>query len=86
MSRRKTYKIQGRRKEAEELGVQVMEMNKRVLGSEHPSTPISMSNLALTWKELGRDADAIKLMDKCVLLHRLVLGVDYPILCLPLKH
>jgi hypothetical protein len=49
-----------------------------VLGTEHHSTLTSMNNLAFTWKELGRDAEAIKLMEKCVLLRRLVLGVDHP--------
>jgi Tetratricopeptide repeat len=44
----------------------------------HPHTLTSMNNLAFTWKELGRDAEAIKLMDKCVLLRRLVLGVEHP--------
>jgi hypothetical protein len=45
-----TYRNQGRWKEAESLGVQVMERRKRVLGLEHPSTLTSMANLAFTWK------------------------------------
>jgi hypothetical protein len=43
-----TYSNQRRWKEAEELGVQVMEMSSRVLG-EHTSTLTSMANLALTY-------------------------------------
>jgi hypothetical protein len=44
-----TYRNQGRRKEAEELKVQIMETSLRVLGQEHPFTLTSMGNLALTY-------------------------------------
>jgi tetratricopeptide (TPR) repeat protein len=43
-----TYWYQGRWKEAEELGMQVMEIRTQVLGSEHPDTLTSMVNLAST--------------------------------------
>ena len=42
-----------------------MEMSIKVLGAEHPHTLTSMSNLAFTWKGLGRDAAAVKLMERC---------------------
>ena len=32
-----TYREQGRWKEAEELGLRVMEVRRRVLGEEHPA-------------------------------------------------
>jgi hypothetical protein len=40
---------QGRRKESEELEVQVVEVRKRTLGQEHSDTLASISNLALTY-------------------------------------
>ncbi len=40
------YYDEGRWKEAEELGVQVMETSRRVLGQEHPSTLTRIANLA----------------------------------------
>ncbi|OGE55580.1 hypothetical protein PENARI_c004G03829 [Penicillium arizonense] len=43
-----TYRNQGRWKEAEELGMQVMEVHSRVLGPEHPDTLANMHNLAYT--------------------------------------
>ena len=43
-----TYRDQGQWKEAEELGLQVMETFKRILGAEHPSTLTSMANLDRT--------------------------------------
>ena len=41
-----TFWNQGRWKEAEDLGMQVTETKKRVLGLEHPETLTSMANLA----------------------------------------
>src|SRR2546421_587538 len=54
------YTNQGRRKEAEELEVQMMETSLRVLSAEHSDTLTSMSNLAF-WKRQGRVTEAIKL-------------------------
>ena len=42
------YYYEGRWKEAEELFAQVMKTSSRVLGNEHPSTLISMADLAST--------------------------------------
>jgi hypothetical protein len=42
--------LKGRWKEAEALGLGVMEVRKRVLGVEHPSTLTSMNNLAFRLK------------------------------------
>jgi len=42
-----TFADQGRWKEAEELGVQVVETSKRVQGEEHPDTLTNISNLVL---------------------------------------
>lgn len=47
------YSRQGRWKEAEELEMQVMKTEKRLLGEEHPSTLISMINLASIYSDLG---------------------------------
>ena len=55
------YRNQGRRKEAEELEVQVMEAGKRVLGKERPSTLTSMANLALKFSNQGRWKEAEEL-------------------------
>ena len=49
-----TYRSEGRWKEAEGLGVKVVEKRKRVLGQEHPDTLASMASLAYTWKSHGR--------------------------------
>ena len=72
------WQNQGRWKEAEELGVQVLEVRKRVLGQEHPDTLWSMNHLACTWKSLGRDKEAIALMRQVERGCREVLGVAHP--------
>jgi len=56
----------------------VLETRKRVLGIEHPDTLTSMNNLALTWKDQGRDEEAFDMMKSVVQLRRKVLGADHP--------
>ena len=53
-----------------------METSLRVLGQEHPDTLTSMNNLAFTWKGYGRHAEALKLMEECVLLRTRILGAN----------
>ncbi|KAF2727198.1 hypothetical protein EJ04DRAFT_451809, partial [Polyplosphaeria fusca] len=50
----------------------------RVLGEEHPSTLISMANLAHTWKSQSRNEEAISLMEKCFELQKRILGTHHP--------
>ena len=73
-----TYWHHGRWKEAEALGVRVIETTKRVLGEEHPDTLTSMNNLAFTLKDQSRDAEAISLTRRCCKLGMQVLGPGYP--------
>ncbi|KAI9785621.1 MAG: hypothetical protein M1816_000368 [Peltula sp. TS41687] len=49
-----TYSNQGRRQEAEELEVEVLEARKRVLGQEHPDSLTSMASLASTYRDQVR--------------------------------
>lgn len=55
-----------------------MEMSKRKLGVDHPSTLTSMNNLAFTWKGQGRHTEAVRLINDCVQLQRRILGVGHP--------
>jgi hypothetical protein len=73
-----THWNQGRWKAAEVLYVQVMEMSKKKLGADHPSTLTSMNNLAFTWKGMARDAEALKLMKASVRLRKQKKGDSYP--------
>lgn len=51
----------------------MLEAKKRVLDVEHPETLASIDNLAFTWKEQGRDTEALKLIEECVQLRIRVL-------------
>ncbi|KAL4781230.1 violaceus kinesin [Aspergillus varians] len=88
-----TYRNQGRWKEAEELGVQVMEgrwkeaeelqvqvmgVRSRVLGPEHPSTLTSIANLAHTLYSQENIHEAVMLMEDCVKLCGKLLGPSHP--------
>ena len=55
-----------------------MEMSKKKLGADHPSTLTSMNNLAFTWKDQGRDTEAVGLMRECVRLGQRILGANHP--------
>jgi DNA polymerase III delta prime subunit len=69
---------EGRYKEGEELGVQAMQTRKRVLGDEHPSTLISMTNLALTYKNQMRLKEAEELQVQVMQTMKRVLGDEHP--------
>jgi Tetratricopeptide repeat len=69
---------EGQHDDAERLRKQVLEVHKRVLGPEHPSTLTSMANLAFTWKARGRHTEAIGLMRHCVQQRQSVLGASHP--------
>jgi len=72
------FLYQGRWKEAETLGIQVMETMKKVLGSEHPDTLTSISNLALTYWNQGRWKEAETLGIQVVETRKKVLGSEHP--------
>ena len=57
------YKDQGRYGEAEPILLETLEIRKRVLGEEHPSTLGSMNNLANLYRRQGRydEAEALYL-------------------------
>ncbi|KAE8380695.1 hypothetical protein BDV26DRAFT_279319 [Aspergillus bertholletiae] len=69
---------EGRWKEAEELGIQVMQLQKQVLGPEHPDTLASMGNLALTYTDQGRWKEAEELQVQVMQLRKQVLGPEHP--------
>ena len=67
-----------RRKESNELELQVVGMRKRVLGAEHPDTLTSMANLASTYRDQGRWKEAEELQAKELKICSRVLGAKHP--------
>ena len=71
-----TYLNQGRRNEAGELEVQVMET--RVRGPEHPDTLTSMADLASIYRDQGRWKEAEELEVQVTETRKRVLGLEHP--------
>jgi tetratricopeptide (TPR) repeat protein len=72
------YVERGQWQPTEELGMRLMKGFRKMLGSEHPSTLISMSNLALTYINQRRWNDAEELGKKVVETITRVLGKKHP--------
>jgi tetratricopeptide (TPR) repeat protein len=68
----------GRYDEAEKAFSQALETFKEVLGAEHPSTLISMANLALTYSYQERWEEAEKLGIQVLETRKRVLGQEHP--------
>lgn len=68
----------GRWNEAEGSFGQVMEIRKRVLGADHPSTLSSMNNLASTYWNQGRWEEAEELQVQVMETSKKKLGADHP--------
>jgi tetratricopeptide (TPR) repeat protein len=68
----------GRWTEAEAAFTQVLEIEKRDLGAEHPSTLVSMNDLALTFWNQGRYREAEELILEVIDTRKRVLGQEHP--------
>jgi tetratricopeptide (TPR) repeat protein len=64
--------------EAEKLQENVIELRKRLLGTEHPHTLSSMANLAATYWQQGRWSKAEKLEVDVMELRTRLLGAEHP--------
>jgi Tetratricopeptide repeat len=56
----------------------VLELQKKVLGEKHPETIRAMANLASTWWQQGRSSEAEKLQVDALELQKKVLGEKHP--------
>lgn len=68
----------GRWDEAEIPIIQVLDMDKRVLGAEHPDTLTSMANLASTYRNQGRWDTAEELEVQVMETSKKKLGAEHP--------
>lgn len=50
---------------------------KTKLGADHPDILTSMNNLAYTWKSMDKKTEAMDLIQTCIRLIKIKLGVDY---------
>jgi len=72
------YHLQSRWKEAEAILVDVIRIQKKVLGNEHPDTLAGVTYLAIVLKHKGNIAEAAPLMWTCVVMQRGILGPKHP--------
>ena len=63
---------------AEKLADQVMDMRKKVLGTEHPKTLTSMGNLASIYRDQGRWNEAEQLEVQVMDMSKKLLGTEHP--------
>ena len=68
----------GRASQSRDLEESALEVRRRVLGAEHPSTLISMNNLASTLWALGDAQGARELLAQAYMGFQKVLGEDHP--------
>jgi len=73
-----TLNQEGRYADAERLGRETLAIRARVLGPEHPSTMMSLANLATSVLHQGRYTEAEKLLRQVLEVQRRVRGPDHP--------
>jgi hypothetical protein len=72
------YDDEGKYPQAEALYSQTLEIERRVLGPEHPNTLVSMDNLADVYERLGKYPQAEALHSQVLEIRRRVLGPEHP--------
>ncbi|PNP77903.1 hypothetical protein FNYG_08629 [Fusarium nygamai] len=70
--------IQGRYEGAAKLYRETLEAKEKVLGKEHPSTLMSMNNLALVLRKIGEYKEAEKMHRETLAMMKKVLGKEHP--------
>ncbi|MCC6393860.1 MAG: tetratricopeptide repeat protein [Bryobacterales bacterium] len=68
----------GDHRRAEALLVDVLARERRILGTEHPSTLVTMNNLALEYSNNDKDSQAQQLYEEALPLMKRVLGPEHP--------
>jgi hypothetical protein len=69
---------QGKHADAERIEREVLGVQKRVLGAEHPSTLTSANNLAKSLSGQGKHADAERIQREVLEVQKRVLGPEHP--------
>jgi tetratricopeptide (TPR) repeat protein len=72
------YRDQGKYDQAEPLLVQALEINKPLLGEEHPSVATSLNNLASLYHSQGKYDKAEPLYQKSLAILKKALGEEHP--------
>jgi tetratricopeptide (TPR) repeat protein len=71
-------KAQGEYIQALQLRQSALTIYEKALGPDHPHTAIRLSNLAATYRDLGRHGDALPLQQRALGISETALGPDHP--------
>jgi tetratricopeptide (TPR) repeat protein len=66
--------------------VRALSIREQRLGSEHPETAVSLSNLALLYQRQGKYAQAERLLQCACLISELALGATHPEMAVSLNN
>ncbi len=72
------YESQGRYEEAEPLYLQAIDIDKTVLGENHPDYAIDLNNLAGLYRSQGHYEEAEPLYKQAIGIDKVALGEDHP--------
>ena len=72
------YHKQGKYKEAEPLHLQALELNKKLLGAEHPYIATNLNNLAGIYHKQGKYQKAEPLYLQALEMRKKLLGAEHP--------
>ena len=78
VKRRKDYDRKGQWKLCLPFAEANAERCRRAFGPEHPDTLSALGSLAYTYSNLGRNADALKLMERVYEASKRILGEEHP--------
>jgi tetratricopeptide (TPR) repeat protein len=72
------YRDQGKYEQAEPLFIQTLEMDRQLLGQQHPHVATCLHNLANLYRDQGKYEQAEPLYIRALSIAETVLGVDHP--------
>ena len=72
------FRITGKYAEAEKINRQALQLKEKVLGAKHPSTLVTMNNLAYVLGNQGLYAEAEQMHRQTLQLSEKVLGTEHP--------
>ena len=72
------HRTQGSYQRAHDLCTTALTITEAALGPDHPDTALRLGNLAATYSDLGRPADALPLERRALAITEAVLGAGHP--------
>ena len=68
----------GKPERAVEIAEAVLRLRRRIWGDEYAFTLVSMNNLGVIYRDMGRPADALAMFQEVERIERRTLGEDHP--------